>query len=142
MPRTHAAYSPEFRQRMVVELVRAGRTPEELAKKFEPSANAIRNWVTQADRDEGRRQDGFTTAEREEVRRLRRENRAPGGIMILSPKPSTEPGQVQTSIRAPAAPIRATLPSSTTRCTSAPVGGTARAESYGSSSTAQREPRQ
>jgi transposase len=59
----------------MVELVRAGRTPEELAKKFEPSANAIRTWVTQADRDEGRRQDGFTTAEREEVRRLRRENR-------------------------------------------------------------------
>jgi transposase len=59
----------------MVEFVRAGRTPEELAKKFEPSANAIRTWVTQADRDEGRRQDGFTTAEREEVRRLRRENR-------------------------------------------------------------------
>jgi len=74
MPRTHAAYSPEFRHRMV-ELVRAGRTPEELAKKFEPSAGAIRTWVSQADRDEGRRKDGFTTAEREEVRRLRRENK-------------------------------------------------------------------
>ena len=74
MPRTHAAYSPEFRHRMV-ELVRAGRTPEELAKKFEPSAGAIRTWVNQADRDAGRRKDGFTTAEREEVRRLRRENK-------------------------------------------------------------------
>ena len=74
MPRTHAAYSPEFRDRMV-ELVRAGRTPEELAKKFEPSAGAIRTWVSQADRDAGRRKDGFTTAEREEVRRLRRENK-------------------------------------------------------------------
>jgi len=74
MPRTHAAYSPECRDRMV-ELVRAGRTPEELAKKFEPSAGAIRTWVSQADRDAGRRKDGFTTAEREEVRRLRRENK-------------------------------------------------------------------
>jgi transposase len=46
-------------------LVRAGRTPEELAKEFEPSAQAIRNWVAQADRDEGRRADGLTTAERE-----------------------------------------------------------------------------
>jgi transposase len=57
----------------MVELVRAGRTPEELAKEFEPSAQAIRNWVRQADRDEGRRADGLTTAEREELRRLRRE---------------------------------------------------------------------
>jgi transposase len=57
----------------MVELVRAGRTPEELAREFEPTAQAIRNWVRQADRDEGRRADGLTTAEREEVCRLRRE---------------------------------------------------------------------
>jgi transposase-like protein len=50
-------------------------TPEELSRQFEPSAQAIRTWVRQADRDEGRRQDGLTTAEQEEVRRLRRENR-------------------------------------------------------------------
>ena len=72
MPRTRPPYAPEFRRRMV-ELVRAGRTPEELAQKFEPSAGAIRNWVLQADRDEGKRQDGLTTEERDEVRRLRRE---------------------------------------------------------------------
>jgi transposase len=59
----------------MVELVRAGRTPEELAKEFEPSAQAIRNWVSQADRDDGRRADGLTTVERDELRRLRRENR-------------------------------------------------------------------
>ncbi len=59
----------------MVELVRAGRSPEELAREFEPSAQAIRNWVAQADRDEGRRGDGLTSAEREELRRLRRENR-------------------------------------------------------------------
>ena len=74
MPRTRAPYPAEFRRQMV-ELVRSGRTPEELAKEFEPSAQAIRNWVSQADRDEGRRADGLTTAEREELRRLRREIR-------------------------------------------------------------------
>ena len=67
-------YAPEFRQQMV-ELVRTGRPPEELAREFEPSAQAIRNWVMQADRDEGRRLDGLTSIEREELRRLRRENR-------------------------------------------------------------------
>jgi transposase len=68
------AYPAEFRRRMV-ELVRAGRTAEELSREFEPSAESIRDWARQADRDEGRRDDGLTTAEREELRRLRRENR-------------------------------------------------------------------
>jgi transposase len=74
MGKTRPAYPAEFR-RQIVELVRAGRTPEELAREFEPSAQSIRNWVGQADRDEGRREDGLTTVEREELRRLRRENR-------------------------------------------------------------------
>jgi transposase len=74
MPKTHAPYPPEYRQQ-VVELVRAGRTPGELAREFEVSAQAIRNWVRQADRDEGRRADGLTTEERHELVRLRRENR-------------------------------------------------------------------
>ena len=74
MAKKHRPYAPEFRRQMI-ELVRAGRGPEELAKEFEPSAQAIRNWVAQADRDEGRRADGLTTAEREELNRLRREIR-------------------------------------------------------------------
>jgi transposase len=59
----------------MIEMVRAGRSPEKLAQEFEPSAQTIRNWVAQADRDEGRRPDGMTSAEREELRKLRRENR-------------------------------------------------------------------
>jgi len=72
MAKSRPPYPAEFRLQMV-ELVRAGRTPEKLARGFEPTAQAIRNWVRQADRDEGRRADGLSTAEREEIRRLRRE---------------------------------------------------------------------
>jgi len=74
MGKTRKPYPPEFRRQMI-ELVRAGRAPEELAREFEPTAESIRNWVKQADRDEGRRDDGLTSPEREELRRLRRENR-------------------------------------------------------------------
>ena len=74
MPKSRPSYPPEFKRRLV-EMVRAGRNPEELAEKFEPTAQSIRNWVAQADRDDGHRQDGLTTEEREELRRLRRENK-------------------------------------------------------------------
>ena len=74
MPSTRPPYAAVFRQQMV-ELVRSGRTPGELAREFEPSAQAIRNWVAQVDRDAGERSDGLRTEEREELRRLRRENR-------------------------------------------------------------------
>jgi transposase len=74
MPRTRPPYAAEFRRQMV-ELVRAGRSPEELAREFEPTAQSIRNWVFQAGLDEGRRHDGLRTDEREELGRLRRENR-------------------------------------------------------------------
>jgi transposase len=58
----------------MVELVRAGRSPESLVREFEPSEQCIRNWVRQADRDEGRRDDGLTTDDKTELQRLRREN--------------------------------------------------------------------
>ncbi|MCY0853680.1 transposase [Cupriavidus sp. D39] len=64
-------YAAAFRQQMI-DLVHAGRTPEDLAKEFEPTAQTIYNWVAQADRDTGKRHDGLTTAEREELTRLRR----------------------------------------------------------------------
>ena len=71
MARARKTYPAEFRRRMV-ELVRAGRSPEELAKEFEPSPNTIRKWATQADIDEGLRNEGLSTAERKELRELRR----------------------------------------------------------------------
>ncbi len=77
MPKSHPPYSPEFRRQMV-ELVRAGRLPEDLAREFEPTAQSIGIWVAQADKQEGRREEaapGQTTAERDELARLRREVR-------------------------------------------------------------------
>lgn len=78
MPKTRPPYAPEFRRQMV-ELVRAGRDPEDLAREFEPSSQAIRTWIAQADRQEGRREAAppavLTAAERDELGRLRRENK-------------------------------------------------------------------
>ena len=68
----------------MVDLVRAGRDPADLAREFEPSAEAVRNWVMQADLAEGGREVKPTSAvaegtltvpERDELARLRRENR-------------------------------------------------------------------
>jgi transposase len=75
MPKSRPPYTPEFRRRMVA-LVRSGRSPESLAEEYEPSAVSIRKWLQQAERDEGKRQDGLTTVEKEELGRLRREVRA------------------------------------------------------------------
>ena len=74
MGKTRNPYPREFRGQMV-ELVRAGRSPSDLAREFEPSAQTICNWVAQADRDEGRRGDGLSSIEREELRRVKRELR-------------------------------------------------------------------
>jgi transposase len=57
----------------MVQLVKAGRTPEELSREFEPTAQTIHNWVKQTDLDVGVRSDGLTTDERDELRTLRRE---------------------------------------------------------------------
>ena len=74
MPRTKPPYPPELRQR-IVDLARAGRTAASLAREFEPTETCIRNWIAQADRDAGLRNDGLTTEERKELNQLRRENR-------------------------------------------------------------------
>ena len=73
MARMQKRYAREFRRQMV-ELVRAGRTPSELSAEFGPTAQSIRLWVAQADRDGGKRKDGLTTSEREELKALRQEN--------------------------------------------------------------------
>lgn len=75
MPKTHPPYPPEFRAEAVRLVREGGRSPDQLAEDLGGSGQVIRNWVRQADLDAGRRSDGLTTAEREELRRLRTENR-------------------------------------------------------------------
>jgi transposase len=83
MPITRPPYSPEFRQQ-IIDLARAGRDPVSLSKEFEPTAETIRKWVAAVDRQEGSREkgggqaavgDGLSATERDELARLRRENK-------------------------------------------------------------------
>jgi len=69
MPTSRPAYPAAFREQLV-EVVRAGRAPEELSGEFEPTAQTIHNWVAQSARDRGTRVDGPTNAEQAELRQL------------------------------------------------------------------------
>jgi len=73
MPKSKPPYPHDFRAR-IVELARAGRTVASLAKEFGVTDNSIRNWLRQADLDTGRRTDGLTSEEKQELTRLRKEN--------------------------------------------------------------------
>ena len=70
MAKMHCPYPAEFRDQMVA-LVRSGRSPGELNREFEPCAQTFRNWVYQMGLDAGRRGDGLTTLERDELRKFR-----------------------------------------------------------------------
>ena len=73
VPKTRPAYPDEFR-REAVQMLRAGRTPRELAESLGVSQQTLRNWRRQEQIDRRERDDGLTGEEREELRRLRREN--------------------------------------------------------------------
>ena len=73
VPRTRPAYPEQFR-REAIELLRAGRSPRELAESLGVSQQTLRNWRRQEQLDRHERDDGITTDEREELARLRREN--------------------------------------------------------------------
>lgn len=74
MPRTRKPYPAEFREQIIA-LAKAVRSIESLAREFEPCAATIHGWVKQAEIDGGLSDDGLTSAERDELRRLRKENR-------------------------------------------------------------------
>jgi transposase len=74
VPRTRPPYPPEFK-REAIELVRlTGKSSAQVAKDLGISDVSLRNWIKQAERDEGKRPDGLSSDEREELQRLRREN--------------------------------------------------------------------
>ena len=74
MARTRPAYPPEFRQEAVRLLGSSGKTVPALARELGVSPQSLRNWATQAAIDAGE-QEGLTSEEREELRRLRRQVR-------------------------------------------------------------------
>ena len=82
MAKKQPDYPPEYRQQLV-ELVRAGWSADALAREFDPSPQTIRNWGARADRDDGKRGDGLTSHERDELRRLRRDDNAIGGSFTV-----------------------------------------------------------
>lgn len=73
MARTRPPYPPEFR-REAVQLVRSGRTIRDVCEALGCSEQSLRNWVAQEQLDRHERDDGLTSTEKEELRRLRREN--------------------------------------------------------------------
>jgi len=77
MPRTRPPYPAEFRQQ-IIELARAGKTPAELSREFGCTAQTIANWIGAASGDTHRARpatDTLSSAEREELARLRRQLR-------------------------------------------------------------------
>jgi transposase len=73
VPKTRPAYPEEFR-REAVQMLHAGRTPRELSESLGVSQQTLRNWRRQDQLDRHERDDGLTSDERDELRRLRREN--------------------------------------------------------------------
>ena len=75
-PRRRRSFTPEFKAEIVEVCQRGDRSVGQVAKDFDLTETAVRDWVKQAGRDTGTRQDGgLTTAERRELAELRRENR-------------------------------------------------------------------
>ena len=75
MPRPRGFFPPEDKAE-VVELIRTtGKTVGQVARELDLTETAVREWVKRADLDAGRRHDGLTSGEREELRRLRRQVR-------------------------------------------------------------------
>src|SRR4051812_11033534 len=72
--RRRRSFTPEFKAEIVDACNRGDRSIGQVARDFDLTETAVREWVKQADIDAGRR-DGLTTAEREALVALRRENR-------------------------------------------------------------------
>jgi transposase len=75
-PRRRRSFTPEFKAEIVDLCQRGDRSVRQVAKDFDLTETAVREWVKQAGRDAGTLSDGgLTSAERTELTELRRENR-------------------------------------------------------------------
>lgn len=74
MAKKRRIYPPEFRHN-ILELIRSGKNLAAVAREFELSRQTISNWLKQDDLDAGRRADGLSSTEREEISRLRKQVR-------------------------------------------------------------------
>ncbi len=74
-PRRRRSFTPEFKAEVVALVRQPGRTASSVARDMDLTETAVREWVRQAERDEGSRADGLTTAERAEMAQLRKELR-------------------------------------------------------------------
>ena len=68
MPRTRPPYPPEFRREAIKLVGISSKCQHQIAEDLGISDVTLRNWVKQAERDEGKRPDGLSTDEREELR--------------------------------------------------------------------------
>jgi transposase len=74
-PRPRRSFTPEFKDEIVELFQRGERSVGQVAKDFDLTETAVREWLKQAERDAGTGDDGLTTTEKDELAALRRENR-------------------------------------------------------------------
>jgi transposase len=74
-PRARRSFTPEFKAEIVELCQRGDRSIGQVARDFDLTETAVREWVRQAERDAGSGDGGLTSAERQELSALRRENR-------------------------------------------------------------------
>jgi transposase len=80
-PRPRRSFTPEFKAEVVALVRQPGKTAGGVAREMGLTETAVRKWVQQADRDEGLRNDGPTTAELAELRKELREAREERDIL-------------------------------------------------------------
>jgi transposase len=73
-PRARRSFTPEFKAEIVELCQRGDRSIGQVARDFDLTETAVREWVRQAERDAGTGDGGLTSAERRELAALRREN--------------------------------------------------------------------
>ena len=74
-PRARRAFTEEFKADIVERCLKGDRSVTQVAHDFDLTVSAVHGWVRQAEIDAGTRSDGLTTEEKEELSKLRRENR-------------------------------------------------------------------